>query len=33
MLAVMIGGQLGTHLGLTLLSERWIRVVTTILVL
>lgn len=32
-LAVLVGGQLGTHLGLRLLSEAWIRRVTAVLVL
>jgi uncharacterized membrane protein YfcA len=32
-LAVLVGGQLGTHLGLRLLSEVWIRRVTAVLVL
>lgn len=32
-LAVLVGGQLGTHLGLRLLSELWIRRVTAVLIL
>ncbi|RHW17269.1 sulfite exporter TauE/SafE family protein [Sphingomonas gilva] len=32
-LAVLVGGQLGTHMGLKLLSETWVRRLTALLVL